>query len=748
MAPLQVIALVSGGKDSIYAMLHCLAQSHRVVALANLAPAAGGRDPDSAMYQAAGHAVLPALAAAAGLPLFRAAIAGSAAAAREYAPRRGDETEALLALLRRVRGAHPEADALCAGALASTYQRTRIESVAARLGLLPLAPLWAYPVLPGGAGAGLLGDMAAVGLEARIVKVASGGLDESFLWADVCDACVAARLERRLARFGAGALGEGGEFETLVLRARGVWARRVVVEEGGMRIERGEGGVAWLEFGEARVEDEDGEEVEEPGRWRERLRRPGLWDKRFEEVLVGMDGTPGIGLGEGRGPARGEEEAAWKPRQHIGRDARLLTVSNMAYRGPRALEGAGGRPDYYHSSSPRDGTGDVEGIRASLGQILESQGRSPSDIVFATILLRSMGDFASVNQAYGRLFTEPNPPARVTVACGDMMPEGVDVLLSVVVDLRPAPERTCLHVQSRSYWAPANIGPYSQAVSLGMGGGSRLTFVAGQIPLVPATMELLADEREGEEGVSGVPLPLFQRQAVLSLQHLWRIGAEMGVGWWCGAIAFVAGYDPQRGAMIAWQAWENVHRRPAPETEEEEDEDPSSGPDLWDKKYGSHRTYIEGPPQTLLPDFESVVDGLSSEPPPVPGFLAVQVAALPRESPIEWQGLGLTAAAPSKIRTGSRQSPHARVATCSVGPGCFAAVIEVPPGEEAPLEDIIAGSGMPEGGAHQTRHVTVYATRPSLHCGIAALVVPCKSIWGAGGRRLCMGLVIRSMQAA
>lgn len=35
---LNVIALISGGKDSFFSLLHCIAHGHRVVALANLHP--------------------------------------------------------------------------------------------------------------------------------------------------------------------------------------------------------------------------------------------------------------------------------------------------------------------------------------------------------------------------------------------------------------------------------------------------------------------------------------------------------------------------------------------------------------------------------------------------------------------------------------------------------------------------------------------------------------------------------------
>lgn len=118
----------------------------------------------------------------------------------------GDETESLIPLLRKVKEAHPEANAVSAGAILSTYQRTRIEDVAARLHLVPLAWLWQYPILPppaerrdasalstNVADAGLLEDMAAINCSARIIKVASGGLDESFLWEDVSSTSSATR---------------------------------------------------------------------------------------------------------------------------------------------------------------------------------------------------------------------------------------------------------------------------------------------------------------------------------------------------------------------------------------------------------------------------------------------------------------------------------------------------------------------------------------------------------------------------
>lgn len=43
-----------------------------------------------------------------------------------------------------------------------------------------------------------------------------------------------------------------------------------------------------------------------------------------------------------------------------------------------------------------------------------------------------------------------------------------------------------MHVQSLSHWAPANIGPYSQAVRV-----EEFIHLAGQIGLVPGTLDMI-----------------------------------------------------------------------------------------------------------------------------------------------------------------------------------------------------------------------------------------------------------------
>lgn len=61
-----------------------------------------------------------------------------------------------------------------------------------------------------------------------------------------------------------------------------------------------------------------------------------------------------------------------------------------------------------------------------------------------------------------------------------------------------------MHVQSRSHWAPANIGPYSQSVKV-----QNFIHLAGQVGLVPGSLEMV------EGGVKA--------QCRLTLRHLKRL---------------------------------------------------------------------------------------------------------------------------------------------------------------------------------------------------------------------------------
>ena len=63
----------------------------------------------------------------------------------QYVKRTGDEVEDLEVLLRAVQRRLPHLQAVASGAIASNYQRLRVEGVCAALGLVSLAYLWQRP---------------------------------------------------------------------------------------------------------------------------------------------------------------------------------------------------------------------------------------------------------------------------------------------------------------------------------------------------------------------------------------------------------------------------------------------------------------------------------------------------------------------------------------------------------------------------------------------------------------------------
>lgn len=754
----HVIALISGGKDSFLSLLHCIKLHHQVVALVNLD---SDVDLDSHMYQTVGHELVPLYSTALHVPLYRGVISGSAIIkTKDYylAPQSfvgneisaPDETESLLPLLRRILVAHPDATALSSGAILSTYQRSRIESVALRLGLVPLAYLWQYPLLPSPvpSPSGLLQEIAAVGLEARIVKVASGGLDEGFLWEDLRDERVRRRLESKMSRFGGSVLGEGGEYETLVLSGPNELFRgRIEVEKEERWVEKGKGGEAWLEFRGGRVVDE--KKGDRGQGWRTKLIIPDLWDEEFKQLPRKIRDEVGafhsISQNRSHGSLRARE---WTAKPIVLKMVSTFVVLNLT---ASSTEG--------RASSP------MSTIRASLLAVLATHSLSPSSITFTTILLRSMSDFASINSVYATLFSAPNPPARVTVACGDLLPKGVEVMASFVVDVNERVEREGLHVQSRSYWAPANIGPYSQAIRLSVGkpgteaeergqerGKIELVYIAGQIPLVPSTMEILGEGKDARDAnFAGDGLELFCQQACLALQHLWRIGTSTGVGWWVGGIAFIVGKrDVEEKARATWLLWKTVHGRDFGRTADDEEDTV----DVWDRKYGGMGSLAPKERATRLPDFQNVsADPTGSLMGYVPSFFAVQVSELPKGCEVEWQALGVSG---GKVKIGSLVVDDLSVSRCCL-PACGlmvhsfgilkSSLDQFPDMDiQGIIHKIIKNTfdGVEYDTQTPATQVTIYTPHLDLMEDVTAQLIPCKSVWGPAGGELAAGVVLYS----
>lgn len=691
---LNVIALISGGKDSLYNLLHCLENGHRIVALANLYPppqaaskggisqnASSGQQPEGAegededlnsfMYQTVGYSIIPLYAACLGLPLYRREIRGSAVQTGRYydasnlgmATASPDETEDLVPLLQSILRDHPNANALCSGAILSTYQRTRVESIAVRLGLTPLAYLWQYPALPPPIGrddtlTGLLDDMAAAGCDARIIKIASGGIRKSLLWTNVADPMTRSRLVSGLRPFfpdhefwlrGA-VLGEGGEYETLAVNGpKRLWKMRIAVSEDKSSTVDGDGGVSYIRLAGATAVPN---EPEATGADEDSLRVPRALDPQFEAVSTMIQNLEGPSSAPEAGKEKNGKDQGWTPfAPAVLQLVHHLTSTCVAISNITALPSA----DAEVTVSPTDQMSQIcNNLQSLLEAIPGSYGQSwrptSSNIVFTTLVLRDISNFGPVNSVYSTLFRsgEPNPPARVTLACN--LPKGVEVSLSVILDLRPCQVRRGLHVQSRSYWAPANIGPYSQAICVPLddqhgpnvnvhdAGLVEMVHLAGQIPLMPQSMKL----SDGS----------FLEQAVLSLQHLWRVAQERGVDVWPWGVAFLKqGKDVSAKANIASEVWQQANQigtRPSRNLSGDDDDDDDSenedGPDAWDKHYNRFSRHevemVAGEHLHVLPK-PNVLEDMSSGLRFVPSFITAEVVSLPRDATIEWWSQGL-----------------------------------------------------------------------------------------------------------
>eukprot|EP01071_Lankesteria_metandrocarpae_P012990 Lankesteria_metandrocarpae@DN650_c0_g1_i1.p1 len=208
---MRVVALVSGGKDSVFSILCCEDLGHEVTLLAHLTPRGGSVETDSYMYQSIGTEAIPSIAEALGIPLVMDAITGMPVDVSlhfDAAVQDADEVEDLQRLLQACLVKDPTIEGVVCGAIMSNYQRIRLERICQRLRLRPVAPLWRLPQAP------LLDCMIENGIDARIVKVACDGLNQTQLGHSIAE--LRSYFHKLMAQ-GFNVCGEGGEYETLTL---------------------------------------------------------------------------------------------------------------------------------------------------------------------------------------------------------------------------------------------------------------------------------------------------------------------------------------------------------------------------------------------------------------------------------------------------------------------------------------------------------------------------------------------------
>jgi ABC transporter with metal-binding/Fe-S-binding domain ATP-binding protein len=190
---MRLAALCSGGKDSTFALWLATKEGHEVEKIVAMIPAR----EDSWMYHVPNIRLVDLYAECAGIPLVKAETGGE----------RESEIEDLKRVLQGI-----EAEGVVSGAIASTYQKSRIEGVCRELGLKSLTPLWGRDPVE------LLHEMLESGFEVIITGVAAEGLDESWLGRRLDEKCAGDLIELHR-KLGIHISAEGGEYETLVLDA-------------------------------------------------------------------------------------------------------------------------------------------------------------------------------------------------------------------------------------------------------------------------------------------------------------------------------------------------------------------------------------------------------------------------------------------------------------------------------------------------------------------------------------------------
>lgn len=217
---MRLASLFSGGKDSTYAAHLASLGGDEVAYLVTMQ----SQREDSWMFHTVNVHLAPTLAQALGIESVTVETPG-------------EKERELDDLRRALEGL--DIDGLVTGAVASTYQKSRVDRICDELGLEHVAPLW------GRSSPELLDEVLEAGMEIIITAVAARGLDEGWL-GRALDQAASEELKRLSLRYGFDVCGEGGEMETLVLdapwfgsrleivRARKIWDSvrgRYLVEE-------------------------------------------------------------------------------------------------------------------------------------------------------------------------------------------------------------------------------------------------------------------------------------------------------------------------------------------------------------------------------------------------------------------------------------------------------------------------------------------------------------------------------------
>jgi diphthine-ammonia ligase len=201
---MRVAVLATGGKDSTLALFKVLNAGYEVKCLASMIPLR----EDSWMFHYPNIRLVDLFAEAVGIPLVKAETSGV----------KEEEVEDLKRLIARL-----DVDGVISGAIASEYQKSRVERICEELKLECISPLWHKNPLD------ILKEIVDLKFDVIITGVYAYGFGEEWLGRKIDNTTVKALIELN-ERYGVSLVGEGGEYETLVLDAP-LFKRRIRIFE-------------------------------------------------------------------------------------------------------------------------------------------------------------------------------------------------------------------------------------------------------------------------------------------------------------------------------------------------------------------------------------------------------------------------------------------------------------------------------------------------------------------------------------
>ena len=210
MSLMRLAALFSGGKDSMWAVYKALQEGHEIEYLVTIEP----ETTSSYMFHSANITLTRVQAKLMNMPLVNAKTKGE----------KEKELEDLKQALKPL-----DVEGILSGAIASSYQKQRVENICKELDLVSVAPSWNRDEEE------YLHELLDNKFEIIISSISAGGLDESWLGRTI-DKKAISDLKELSKKHGLSMVGEGGEYCTTVLDCP-LFSKRIAIKKAEKKIE-------------------------------------------------------------------------------------------------------------------------------------------------------------------------------------------------------------------------------------------------------------------------------------------------------------------------------------------------------------------------------------------------------------------------------------------------------------------------------------------------------------------------------